>query len=166
MKRWTPFFLWFGLFWPALALAEFCWRQGAGGELFTDSEGVIPLILLIVWLVLLFQMRPDNEEESEWDDDDESETPDNTLITVYWQDDPLVILSRTIYLSESPEHLNGRMVLDNDPVDSITGTVMSVFQVLGNDAIVWRVNVMVDFLRQFERLENSNEWDIGRISDD
>lgn len=164
MKRWTPFFLWLGLFWPVIAFAEFCWRQGAGGELFTDSEGIIPLILLIVWLVLLFKMRPDNSEDSEWDDDDEPEITDNTLLTVVLSDDRETVLSRKINLDESAGILSGRMIVDNDPRDPVIGTVLNTFQVLGDPKIVWRVNVSINLPQQFKRLQNSGDWDVDRIS--
>lgn len=163
MKRWTPFFLWLGLFWPAIAFAEFCLQQ-VGYKLLAGDDGVVPTILFIVWLVLLFFLRPENQDEdSEWDDDDD-ETPGNTLLTVVLSDDREVVLSRTINLDESAGILSGRMVVDNDPRDPVIGTVLSTFQVLGDPKIEWRVNVSINLPQQFKRLQNSGDWDVDRIS--
>lgn len=159
MKRWVPFWLWFLLFWPVIGLAETAFPR-IGYKPLADDGGVSAIILAIVWLVLLFEMKPGAaSEDDDSDDDDEDVTSPNATIVVTCAGDSARLLSRELFVQRIPE-VNKYITIDNDVMRPTSANVTNVGQVFDGSSIEWRISVRVDFKEQFEQLAASDDWDL------
>lgn len=164
MKRWVPFWLWFLLFWPVIGLAETAFPR-IGYKPLADDGGVSAIILAIVWLVLLFEMKPPSQEAdtSEADDDDEEHAPPNAIIVVTCVGEHARIVTRELNIDQPPE-VSKYIVIDNDVMFPISAKVTQVGRVFDNSSIKWRIAASVDFKEQFEQLVASSDWEFVTVS--
>jgi hypothetical protein len=156
MKKWLPFLLWLLFFWPAVALAERS-LQGVGDILFTDDG----LILAIVWIILLFDLKPEKKDkDSSLDDDDEEEDvlPNATLVVRCGVGTPRdVVKELTIH---EPPAVNTWIVVDSGEDADLTVRVKvdEVVRVFDGSSIEWRIQTSTNFEAEFEKLVTSGKW--------